>query len=382
MGKYVLYQQAGSANHGCEALVRTILQTIKSIDPSARFTLVSSKPHEDVKYGLNEIEGLQIVGLNKPIKKCNPNWWKLQAGKVFRNSKMQMEAKFNLEWATEDAVFIAMGGDNYCYNKGRAFYDIDRYIVGKKILWGCSVEPRDLDDELIHHLKLFSAISVRETISYNALLEAGLNNVSLIPDTAFNLPTEDNALLKEYVGINISPLIMNYSLDKELIYQNYSRLVQFVLENTNEKIMFLPHVVTDGNDDRAAIKELIRRLEIPAERMLTVEDCNCMQLKGFISKCKFFIGARTHATIAAYSNGIPTLVVGYSVKSKGIAKDIFGDYDDYVVSVEELKSENDLLDKFLLLLNRKDELVIQQSGYTKKAKAIMEETYKKVLGAV
>ena len=49
---------------------------------------------------------------------------------------------------------------------------------------------------------------------------------------------------------------------------------------------------------------------------------NAIQYKGYIARMRFFIGARTHATIAAYSNCVPTMVLGYSVKSKGIAKDI------------------------------------------------------------
>ena len=55
-----------------------------------------------------------------------------------------------------------------------------------------------------------------------------------------------------------------------------------------------------------------------------------MELKGFIARCRFFVGARTHATIAAYSSCIPTFSVGYSIKAKGIAQDIFGTYKNYV----------------------------------------------------
>ena len=367
MGKYVLYQQAGSGNHGCEALVRTIVQTVVSIDPDSEFTLVSSKPYEDTRYGLDKIKGLKIVSLNKPIEKWNLNWFKLQIGRLLRSKKIQLKAKFNLDWIEDDALFIAMGGDNYCYNKGRVFYDLDSYIKGKKVLWGCSIEPDDLDCELVNHLKQFSAISVRETVSYEALERAGLKNITLIPDTAFALPTAENALSQEYVGVNISPLIMNYSRSKDIIYKNYCELLNFILQSTGLKIMLLPHVVTDGNDDRLAIKELLSRLDIPKERMLIVGDCNCMELKGYISKCNFFVGARTHATIAAYSNGIPTLVVGYSVKSKGIAKDIYGEYSDYVVSVDTMKEETDLLNAYEKLLPRADEMREMQEKYTKLA---------------
>ncbi len=51
---------------------------------------------------------------------------------------------------------------------------------------------------------------------------------------------------------------------------------------------------------------------------------NAKELKGYISRCRAFVGARTHSTIAAYSTGVPTLAIGYSVKARGIAKDLFG----------------------------------------------------------
>jgi polysaccharide pyruvyl transferase WcaK-like protein len=71
-----------------------------------------------------------------------------------------------------------------------------------------------------------------------------------------------------------------------------------------------------------------------------------MELKGFISRCRFFVGARTHATIAAYSTCVPTLVVGYSVKARGIAKDIFGSEENMVIPVQSLEHEDDLVNAF------------------------------------
>ena len=74
-------------------------------------------------------------------------------------------------------------------------------------------------------------------------------------------------------------------------------------------------------------------------RVKLIAGGNCEELKGYISQCRFFIGARTHATIAAYSSCIPTLVMGYSVKSRGIAKDLFNDYAHFVVPVQDLESK-------------------------------------------
>ena len=79
-------------------------------------------------------------------------------------------------------------------------------------------------------------------------------------------------------------------------------------------------------------------------------------MKYIISQCCFFVGARTHATIAAYSSCVPTLVVGYSVKARGLARDIFGTENGYVIPVQKMKSEEDLLHVFKPLWNKREEI--------------------------
>ena len=68
------------------------------------------------------------------------------------------------------------------------------------------------------------------------------------------------------------------------------------------------------------------------------------------------IADRTHASIAAYSTCVPTLVVGYSVKAKGIAKDIFGTYDNYVLPVQQLSSPHELMKGFEWLMKNEDSI--------------------------
>ncbi len=82
-----------------------------------------------------------------------------------------------------------------------------------------------------------------------------------------------------------------------------------------------------------------------------------IQYKGYISRMRFFIGARTHATIAAYSNYVPTMVLGYSVKSKGISKDIFGE-EKLVLSIDQISNSSMLKAKFDEMVN--EERLIRQ----------------------
>ena len=104
-------------------------------------------------------------------------------------------------------------------------------------------------------------------------------------------------------------------------------------------------MVWEYNDDRIPLRYLFDKFK-DSSRVCMIEDGNCCELKGYIARCRFFVGARTHATIAAYSTGVPTLVVGYSVKSRGIARDLFGTEENYVLPVQNLKTDADLVSAF------------------------------------
>ena len=78
-------------------------------------------------------------------------------------------------------------------------------------------------------------------------------------------------------------------------------------------------------------------------------DYNCCQLKYCIARCEMLVTARTHASIAAYSTCVPTIVVGYSMKSSGLAKDLFGTTEHYVVNAWDMKTESVLSDAFFWL---------------------------------
>ncbi len=82
---------------------------------------------------------------------------------------------------------------------------------------------------------------------------------------------------------------------------------------------------------------------------------NYCQIRYAISKCDYFIGARTHAMISAYSCAIPALALGYSIKSRGIAKDLGLD-SDLVINCKSLTDESQLTNSFKLLIDSKSKI--------------------------
>ena len=214
-----------------------------------------------------------------------------------------------------------------------------------------------------------------------AMKDAGVSaNVRRVADSAFLLEAQEVELPKGFVrgntiGINISPLIFEYTKYKEEALAGIFDLVQEILDTTDSAIALIPHVVKPGNDDLEVLKLIYERYS-QSGRIILITDKNCMQLKYIISQCRLFIGARTHATIAAYSTCVPTLVIGYSVKSRGIAIDLFGTEEHYVLPIQKIRSSEDLIKEYRwLMLHEKDiKLQLQKimPEYREKAKLGMK----------
>lgn len=81
------------------------------------------------------------------------------------------------------------------------------------------------------------------------LLRKGINkNVVLIPDVAFQLSSVKvelpEMLIKgKTIGINISPMIQKYGENGQRVLENYEKLIEFILSETDCTIALIPHVV-------------------------------------------------------------------------------------------------------------------------------------------
>lgn len=350
--KALLYSHGGSANHGCEAIVRSSIKVMEGFD---RFKLLSKNPEEDYLYQLDKIT--QIESSDDDIKRNKLRYFiYLLKMKFLKSDSIYFQELYRNITKKADGFKIAfsIGGDNYCY-KG---FNEELKVLNEKfnakgiktVLWGCSIEPANLTKETVKDLSLYSLITARESITYNALLEKGLKNARLYPDPAFqldrvDLPLPDGFVEGNTVGINVSPLIIKSEKNKGVTISNYIKLVEYIIEKTSMQIALVPHVVWSHNDDREPLHLLFKHFEY-TNRIILIQDYNAMELKGFIARCRFFVAARTHASIAAYSQEVPTLVVGYSVKARGIAQDIFGTDKGYVIPVQSLVEEDDLVTAF------------------------------------
>ena len=359
-GELILYMHAGSANHGCEAIVNSLCHMIKE-----KTVLISYFGEEDKKYTLKDLCHIMNERRFENHKIAHILYYIYR--KLTKDETSFIRYRYKGIFGKDmSPIAISIGGDNYCYDSmlhdlrlsNKAFSE--RGV--KTILLGCSIEPELLErDEIVKDLMQYHTIIARESITYEALTQK-VNGPRILcyPDPAFTLEKKETILSEGFLpgntlGINISPMIQDNEKESGITMDCYRELIRYVVEETDMQIALIPHVVRAQNDDRKPIHELYEEFK-DTGRVVEIQDGSCEELKGIISKCRFFVGARTHATIAAYSTCVPTLVVGYSVKAKGIAKDLFGTEENYVLPVQSLKEKEDLKKAFLWLMKHEEEI--------------------------
>lgn len=361
-----LYSHGGSGNHGCEALVRS---TAKILNTSGLtkdgIILYSYAPEQDLKY-IPSGTFDKIVPVNYKRQGLRYYLHALLYKLGWKDAITNLQHKKLFKDVKKGDICLCMGGDTYTYD---GWPELLAYVNrklrkkgAKTVLWGCSLsENLFKSKDFLNDMKSFDLITVREKITYGILEHAGIKeNVVLVSDPAFELDSTDNSIKnmfpekQDIVGINLSPLIISCEASENIVLRNYTRLIDYILSNTDFNIALIPHVVWNGNDDRTAIEELKKKFDNP--RLAVIADNDCSSLKGAISECRFFIGARTHSTIASYSQCVPTLVAGYSVKAIGIAEALFDKAQGMVLPVQSLKQDDELLNAFIDLMKHENEI--------------------------
>lgn len=344
--KIMMYGHDGSLNRGCEAIVRSSSEMIKDRVKGSKIILASGNPKTDkmlkkidevfngsaVEFNPNLFQKIRVAAEVKLLKSEH-----YALGKIYKNVINKMD---------DIDILLSIGGDNYCYGEQPGFYEINRRVKnnGKKlVLWGCSIGEEDMSTRKLDDLKNFDLILARETLTYDMLENKGLTNVKLVSDPAFTMEKEELPLPKGWkendtIGLNFSPLVLNRNKQSA---NAVKELIKHILESTESTIALTPHVMIEGNNDFEILNEIYEEFKDTKRVIILPNNLNAIQYKGYIARMRAFIGTRTHATIAAYSNSVPTMVLGYSVKSRGIAKDLFG-YERLVLGINEISDSNKL----------------------------------------
>lgn len=360
----LLFAHGGNKNRGCEALVRATTAILRRSLGPCQISVASRTPAQD---RASQLPGdLRFLRHGYAIHTL-PWYGFAVSQKLIGNNDFVNSIQYHqvISEAQRSDVCLSIGGDNYCYPKHGYLYSIDERIrkAGKPLaLWGCSLERDMLGEAMAQDLRRFDVITARETLTLQTLQDNGLaEKAYLHPDPAFTLEREELPLPAQWqagntVGLNVSPMILRHESAPGMAMRAAAALVRHILETSDSAVALIPHVTTAHSNDLEPLGQLHSAFAHTGRVALLGEGYNAVQLKGFISRCRLFVGARTHATIAAYTAAVPTLVVGYSVKARGIARDLFGSDEGLVLPVQALSDEKQLVAAFEGLREREAEL--------------------------
>lgn len=356
----------GSGNRGCEAILRG---TLKMLQEDVREVFVLDKNNDekelDIFLGLGEYCAITTTDRTREANKYELTLRKW--GKKIGFGKGWFEYypyKRFLSSTDKESLVMFTGGDLYCYEKmALKLAEVNKRLKKraiKTVLWGCSVDKSALaNDKVRNSLRKYDFIVCRESITFNTLKEVGVEKVMLCPDPAFVLdpePTELPAFFenKDIIGINVSNFVHGNVGFDTIFGKNLLKLIEYLIQNTNFNIVLIPHVFWDKHDDRIICNAIYEKFKESGRVFpFNTEKMNYCQIRHAISKCRFFIGARTHSMISAYSTCVPALALGYSVKSVGIARDI-GLPEQLVVNYNDVKRDDELVRAVEYLLQNEE----------------------------
>jgi polysaccharide pyruvyl transferase WcaK-like protein len=180
-------------------------------------------------------------------------------------------------------------------------------------------------------------------------------------------PDIEKGLNEECIGLNLSPLLQRFIQFQESGQESLAawvgvaaEIVSSLTDRFSQPVLLIPHVtseVTDlWRDDYLFLRRVAQKVQKPDQVLLLGPDLNAAQTKWVISQVRAFAGARTHSTLAAISSGVPTICIGYSVKARGIAKDVYGHLEWLVNGQDLVKTPSLLADLFASLLDQEPEI--------------------------
>lgn len=177
-------------------------------------------------------------------------------------------------------------------------------------------------------------VMARDAQSLNYVLEniPSQKNVDEYIDVAFFMPYKKKQFDSQFthVGLNVSALLWNGGYNRnnqfglsddyqELVY----KIIDYFLTLPNTKVHLIPHVVLGERDienDYEVSFEIYEKYNHP-NLILSEFFLGPIEAKNYIAGMDFFMGARMHSTIAAFSTGVPVVPMAYSRKFNGLFVD-------------------------------------------------------------
>lgn len=302
-----------------------------------------------------------------------------------------------------DFIFDIGQGDSFAdiYGKGRFDWIFSQYRLGMKYHKPYCILPQTIGpfkdpkirEQAKRGIEYASCVMVRDKQSYDYVKELlPKKEVTEIIDVAFFMPFKRKTFDKSrvHVGLNISALLWhggytrNNQFGLKTDYQSLVRdIIKYFLAQDGVTLHLIPHVV---GADRGVENDYAVSFDLCEEfnntnLVLSPLFLDPISAKNYIAGMDFFMGARMHSTIAAFSSGVSVVPMAYSRKFNGLFSDTL--QYPYVADMKA-QGNSDIMavvkDSFEKRENKKKQIAERMATTVRERKMIFEKKLSEFLG--
>ncbi len=364
--RILLMGNGSPENGGCEAITKGTIEILKQ---SLGDNVVITDAFFDYSGKYKRNDELQIWPVRYP-RRWTLSWCYLNLLLKFCPSLVgNFLYKSHRKEIEKSDVVLSLGGDNYSLDYGVPvrFIEMGRYVKKHHsafVIWGASIGPfvsgSKFEKLISNHFNTdIDLIFAREEETVKYLASIGVNkNVSLFADPAFMMQPEECSnkigfeLPEKYLCINFSDLMAVYVTDGNI--EEWLKICAETIDSLAIKsslpMVFIPHVKSDYE----FMQRIYPLLKNKDSVLLANKNLNASEMKWIISKSACNIACRTHSTIASFSTSVPTISLGYSIKSKGLNLQMYG-HEDYLVYKKDITAKR-IIDVYKTIMNHDEEI--------------------------
>lgn len=215
-----------------------------------------------------------------------------------------------------------------------------------------------------HIIQNASYVCSRDQLSAYAVQKLTGKSIDVYTDIAFGLRKKEikfseNSEQKK-IGINVSALLWSGGYNKKnqfgltVNYKEYiQKLIEIFIKSGQYNIHLIPHVYNDSMQGIENDYAISKRIQYQYPECIVAPRYNLpSEVKYYISQMDYFIGARMHATIGAFSTGVVTIPFSYSRKFEGLYESV--NYR-YIVN-GRVWNTADAINETLIFINESEKL--------------------------
>lgn len=385
----VLIRGAGFRNKGAEAMLLTVQREISRRLRSVSFAALISPW---------DVERCKSVGISPMVRKNKGTVFKLSVLRecLFRDPRIipvaidsPNSANQMMCISTSDAVLDISGYAwlgkgptksarrilKYCKKRNKTFIFLPQ-------AWGPFSNSKAAKDirEVCENSTMVYARD-RKSLSYlMSLCSSGSVHTEIVPDIAFKFkgerPEMGAGILAEK-GLDVLESKMVGIVPNTQIYRRmpgkggnneYVRIMvdvaKYCLQRLRASVVLIPHEIAQGIDPKPDDRQLCDLIQSGSEtngRCLSISDnVSAAEIKSVIGHLELLIGCRYHSLVAAISNRIPAIAIGWSHKYLGLL-DLFG-LSEYSLDFSKL-CQSGLYDKLNKAWHQREEIMNKIEGH-------------------